>query len=144
MLKFIGIKRDIFATVSSMLQHHGVLSWYRKLPLDEPNRFLGITAENKAFFSDLPLESKCAIRCLAHFERLDYLHQMYPNNVLVVNYEDFYDNYQGLIKKLKSFLNLNFNLDSEPLNPTGKDKWKSNLTPVQIKNIEAIIKVKHV
>ncbi|MEY8848342.1 sulfotransferase [Psychroserpens sp. XS_ASV72] len=142
--KFVGIKRNVFSTVSSMLNHNGVLSWYEKLPLDEPNRFLGITESNKSDFVNLPMESKCAIRCLAHYNRLNELQQKFPDNVLVVDYEEFYDAYDQLMEKLQSFLNLDFKLNSEPLNPSGKDKWKRYLTDIQIKHIEQIIEESHV
>jgi hypothetical protein len=41
--KFVGIERNPFATVSSMLKHRGVMKWHRdwkSFPV--PNRFLGI------------------------------------------------------------------------------------------------------
>nr|WP_321233428.1 sulfotransferase [uncultured Psychroserpens sp.] len=142
--KFIGIKRNVFSTVSSMLNHKGVLSWYHKLPLDQPNTFLGITESNKDYFEELPLESKCTIRCLAHMNRLEYLNKKFPNSVELVSYEDFYDDYDDLMQRIKKFLNLDFNLNSEPLNPSGKDKWKSNLSEEQIRNIELIIQESNV
>jgi hypothetical protein len=46
---FLGIQRNPFATVASMLEHAGVLAWHerwREFPV--PNRFLGITLENAA------------------------------------------------------------------------------------------------
>jgi hypothetical protein len=139
--KFVGIKRNAFSTVSSMLNHKGVLSWYKKLPLNEVNPFLGITEGNKGDFESLSLESKCAIRWLAHINRLEYLEKRFPENVIVVNYEDFYDKNEFLMEKLKDFLELDFDLKSEPLNPSGKDKWKSNLSQNQIRNIESVINI---
>lgn len=137
--KFLGIKRNAFGTVSSMLKHKGVLSWYEKLPLNEINPFLGITESNKDNFKDLPIESKCAIRWLAHKNRLEYLEKKFPQNVLVVNYEDFYDEYESLMKRLKEFLDLDFELRSEPLKPQGRDKWRNNLNEIQINNIDKLI-----
>ena len=137
--KFIGIKRDVFATVNSMLNHDGVLSWYKRLPLDKPNQFLGITDENKSDFKDLPLESKCALRWKSHTTRLDYLEKTFPKEVLVVDYEQFYDDYSNLMLTLKEFLGVPFDIESEPLNKTGKDKWKDHLTAIQIENIKKVI-----
>jgi len=134
--KFIGIKRDVFGTVNSMLNHEGVLSWYKKLPLDESNRFLGITDDNKSEFRNLPIESKCALRWKSHVDRLDYLANAFPEEVLVVDYEQFYDDYSNLMLTLKEFLGATFNIESEPLNNAGKDKWKDLLTPIQIENIK--------
>ena len=59
---FIGVYREVEPTVSSMLEHNGVLSWFDALPLDRPNRFLGITPENVGTYGDLTLEERCAIR----------------------------------------------------------------------------------
>ena len=138
--KCIGIKRNVLSTVASMINHNGVLSWYNKLKLDEVNAFLGITEKNKDIFEKLPIESKCALRWLAHKNRLEDLERTFPDHVKVIDYEDFYDNYIDLMTSLKTFLNLDFNLNSEPLNQSGKDKWKATLSDEQVQNIHAIIK----
>lgn len=137
--KFIGIKRNIYATVASMLKHKGVLEWYNVLPLDQVNPFLGITAENREFFKDLPLESKCALRCKSHFDRLTYLEAEFPEKVLVIDYEDFYNDYERLMKQLESFLGLGKPIKSEPLISSSIDRWQSELTEVQIKNIDEVL-----
>ena len=137
--KFIGIKRNVYATVASMLNHNGVLKWYEDLPQDRLNPFLGIDQNNKNFFEKFPLESKCALRWKSHKNRLEHLENKFPNNVLVIDYEDFYDSYPSLMRKMKIFLNVDFNLDSEPLNQSGKDKWKGSLSKEQIDNIKMVI-----
>jgi len=137
--KFIGIKRNVLSTVASMINHKGVLSWYKRLPLDEVNPFLGITESNKDAFKKLPLESKCTFRWISHTNRLEYLENKYPKHVKIVDYEDFYDNYNGLMNILKEFLDLDFNLNSETLNQSGKDKWKTTLSQEQVNNIHTVI-----
>lgn len=137
--KFIGIKRNVYATVSSMLNHQGVLSWYNKLPLNKINIFLGITEENKEKFKNLPIESKCALRWMSHDNRLNYLEKNYSQNVLILDYDDFYNEYPVLMLKLKNFLNLDFDLVSESLKPSNKDKWKLSLTENQKKNIDDVL-----
>ena len=137
--KFIGIKRNVFATVSSMLKHKGVLKWYKELPQDCLNQFLGIDETNINEFESLPLESKCALRWQSHKIRLEYLADKYPDNVCVIDYEDFYDSYSDLMNDLRIFLNLDFALNSEPLNQSGKDKWKDNLSEEQVYNIKTAI-----
>jgi hypothetical protein len=134
--KFIGIKRNVYATIASMLNHKGVLEWYNVLPLDKVNPFLGITEENRDVFKDLPLESKCALRWKSHFDRLTYLETKFPEKVLVVDYEDFYNDYKGLMKTLELFLKLQKPIDSETLISSNIDRWKSELTDIQIKNID--------
>ncbi len=138
--KFIGIKRNVFATVSSMLQHEGVLSWYKRLPLDQVNPFLGITEVNKNDFADLPLESKCALRWKSHSERLDALAVAFPEKVLVIDYEEFYNEYEPLMDKLKTFLKAPFSIQSEPLNNEGHLKWKTHLSEEQINLIKNAVK----
>lgn len=76
---FIGVYRDLEPTVNSMLNHPGVLSWYKKLPSNKVNRFLGINSHNVDFFHELPIEEKCAYRWLSHIKRLNYLKNNYPN-----------------------------------------------------------------
>lgn len=137
--KFIGIKRDVYATVASMLNHSGVLSWYNRLPLNEVNPFLGINNENKDVFSKLPIESKCALRWKSHVERLNYLEEKYPNEVYVVKYEDFYHDYDFLMKNISAFLEVDVPIKSEKLNTDSIDKWKTFLTAEQINNIENVI-----
>lgn len=138
--KFVGIKRDVFATVNSMLNHKGVLSWYDKLPLNQLNPFLGIDKENIGIFKSLPIESKCALRWKSHIERLDYLKQRFPDHIHIIDYEDFYYNSDNLIKGLNDFLGADLGLTIEPLNKTSNDKWKSNLSNMQKTNIEEVLK----
>src|SRR3546814_4304697 len=71
---FVAIRRDVFGTVNSMLQHEGVLRWihgWTSFPL--PNRFLGVTPETAEAYAALPLEAKCAVRWKAHMRQLDRL-----------------------------------------------------------------------
>ncbi|WP_178989003.1 sulfotransferase family protein [Winogradskyella schleiferi] len=137
--KFIGIKRNVYATIASMLNHKGVLEWYNILPLNQVNPFLGITEKNYELFKDLPLESKCALRWKSHYDRLTYLETKFPENVLVVDYEDFYNDYNGLMIKLERFLKLENHINSEALISSNIDRWKSELTDDQIKNIDEVL-----
>lgn len=138
--KFIGIKRSVFSTVASMLNHKGVLRWYEVLPQNEVNPFLGITDENKSFFDSLPLESKCALRWKSHSDRLAFLKTRYPDKVLVVDYDEFYDSNAELMRKIEVFMNFDFQIECEELNQNGKVKWKDTLTDEHLVNIEKVIK----
>ena len=137
--KFIGIKRDVYATVASMLKHKGVLNWYNVLPLNEVNPFLGITTENIEIFKELPIEMKCALRWKSHVNRLDDLQAKFPKEVLVVNYEDFYKDYSKLMKGMASFLDLENPIISETLNSDSLEKWKLSLSKEQIINIDKVL-----
>lgn len=60
---FVGIERNPYATVASMMKHKGVSAWHgrwREFPI--PNRFLGITPELEDVYDNLPLASQCALR----------------------------------------------------------------------------------
>lgn len=74
--KFIGVLRDPYQVVNSMLNHGGVMGWYKSLPQDEINQFLGITPENRKYFDYLPIESKCALKWKAHADRLEELKEL--------------------------------------------------------------------
>lgn len=142
--KFIGIRRDPYGTIASMLNHGGILRWYDRLPLDEVNPFLGITKENKKYFKSLPLESKCALRWKAHRDRLEYLEKKYPKEVLLIRYEDFYHNKETINNQLMSFIGLSSDFQIEDLNEDGLHKWKKTLTPGHISNINEILGVEYI
>jgi hypothetical protein len=68
--KFIGIQRDVYGVVSSMLQH-GCADWgnrWKEFPL--PNKFLGITEAAKDVYEDLTLMEKCVWRWCSHNREL--------------------------------------------------------------------------
>jgi len=137
---FIGIIRNPYQTVSSMLNHSGVLSWYSALPQDKPNRFLGITRENKSFFKDLPIESKCTYRWISHREELYRLQKVLKDRYFLFQYDDFLLNHEEQLDQLSTFLNIENRFSSEELKTTSLDKWKSFLSPEQIKNIDETVK----
>jgi hypothetical protein len=65
--KFVGIQRDVYGVVSSMLNHEGCLTWvknWKDYPL--PNKFLGVTEETKDIYGKLDLMEKCVWRWCSH------------------------------------------------------------------------------
>lgn len=136
---YIGIYRNVYATVNSMLNHKGVLKWYDELDLSKPNEFLGITEQNINEFSSLPLECKCALRWKSHIDELKRLNNSH-NNFLLIRYEEFYDDLTLLQSKLNSFLKEDLFFKVEKLNKGGDVKWKKHLTDKQILNINMILK----
>ncbi|QQX76781.1 MULTISPECIES: sulfotransferase family protein [Aequorivita] len=133
--KFIGVYRDIEPTVNSMLNHSGVLNWYKKLPQDKPNRFLGITKENMKEFKNFSLEKKCALRWFSHINRLNEVQFKYPDNVLAVNYDDFIDDSEVWLEKISKFLQIDNIFHPEKFNINSKDKWRNNLTKEELEDI---------
>lgn len=136
---FVGIIRNAYQTVSSMLNHQGVMEWYSILPQDKPNRFLGITEENKTFFKDLPIESKCTYRWLSHKKELIRLKHTLKDRYLLFDYNDFLNNIDDSLNKLSDFLGLDNHFHPEKLKTESLDKWKTYLNENQIKNIDSIV-----
>ena|SRR5690554_3824318 len=136
---FVGIKRNLYATVNSMLRHEGVLKWYTTLDLDVPNDFLGINELNMHYFKDLPLEAKCALRWKSHQQKLEEVVVKYENFILV-DYEDFYNDIGSVLRKINDFVDEDLFYTVEKLNQGGDIKWQQQLSAEQIKNIDAVVK----
>lgn len=135
---FIGIKRNVYATVNSMLNHQGVLNWYKTLDLEKPNNFLGINSFNVDFFKDLPLEAKCALRWQSHQNKLKSFEGI-MSNFITVDYEDFYCNVEGVLNSINILIDEQLEYQVETLNKLGDTKWKGQLTQKQIRNIQNVI-----
>lgn len=133
---FVGIKRDVFSTVSSMLNHDGVMHWYDILDQSKPNSFLGITDQNKSYFANLPLESRCTLRWLSHVRKLESLKEKLKNNYLLIEYEELINDLPGQINILSEFLDVENLFFPEDLQKSSLYKWKNHLTSSQIKNIQ--------
>lgn len=138
--QFVGIIRNSYQTVSSMLNHPGVLNWYETLPLDKPNRFLGITEENCSFFKDLPIESKCAYRWVSHKKELQRLQSVLKERYILFDYDNFLINMDENLEKLSDFLKIKNEFNPEALKTESLDKWKSFLSKEQISNIDKVTK----
>lgn len=136
--KFIFVYRDVEPTVSSMLEHKGVLSWYRKLPLNKPNKFLGITTSNADFFDTYTIEQKCALRWQSHYKEIIRLNKKYPDNTFIIKYDDFMVNPDPIIKKLSTFLAITNKFKIEKFKIDSLDKWKTKLDKNQLKQIREI------
>ena len=66
------MERNPYATISSMLEHKGILVWqknYKDFPL--PNNFLGIKEEMISEYENLPVESQCALRWKSHIDKIN-------------------------------------------------------------------------
>ncbi|MCR9183581.1 MAG: hypothetical protein NXH73_11705 [Flavobacteriaceae bacterium] len=133
---FIGIKRNCYATVSSMLKHKGVLNWYDQLDQTKPNRFLGITEQNKNSFKNLPIESKCALRWKSHTDELFRLKSVLGDRYLLVDYESFYEPNHTFLDDFNKMINEGLEFKVETLKPDSLEKWKNSLSNQQIENIK--------
>lgn len=138
--KFLGIIRNPFATVSSMIQHKRVSRWHKewkKLPI--PNRFLGITNEIAASYDELSLAKQCAIRWKSHYERMRELEGSQADHCLVMHYENLAYNTQHELKRIEDFLQLKAQIDAPEIKTESLDKWKINLTDSDVTDIEEAI-----
>lgn len=133
---FLYPRRPVVQIVSSMLDHKGVMSWYKyawknKVPF--PNKFLGL--EHRSDISELKPHLLCAKRVLAHEVALRAAQEKWPDKIRVLDYE-------ALVLSLDAELCRIFN--SEERQSMGQfsllekpvaaslEKYKSNLSPKEI------------
>ena len=137
---FLGIERNPFATVASMMKHPGVSAWHhrwREFPI--PNRFLGIDAEAALTYEDLPFASKCALRWLAHREQMDHLRAALGASLLVIRYESLAIRTEHEIERLRDFLGLTRAIPLPEVRAESLDKWKTALSDVDVEAISAVV-----
>ena len=133
---FVGIKRDVFGTVNSMLQHQGVLSWihrWREFPL--PSRFLGVGPDAAEAYDALALEAKCAVRWKAHVLQLEHLESALGNRLLVLEYESLQTEIAAELARISAFLGLTTPIPLPHIKTRSLDKWQHELSHEQKRNI---------
>lgn len=139
--KFVGIIRNPYATISSMFLHKGVMSWiknWNRYPI--PNKFLGITEENSKFYDDFSLTKKCMLRWISHYNQMKFLQSHLNSSILVLSYEDLITIGYEPLKKIEKFLDLEIPLTIKKVKQESLNKWKKNLTDVQINEITEMLK----
>lgn len=125
---FLGIQRNPFATVASMLQHPGVLAWHERWhAFPTPNRFLGITADNQADYASLPPAVKCALRWRSHALRMDELRAVLGGRLLIIRYEDLIVAGPREAARLTDFLRLSVPIPPPSANSGSLDRWRQEL-----------------
>jgi len=137
---FVGIERNPYATVASMLKHKGVLAWHvrwREFPI--PNRFLGITEELASTYDNIPLASQCAIRWVAHHDRMNKLVKDLGGDLLVISYESFVHNPEKVIHTLQHFINLHRAIPVPDVKINSLNKWKRQLSNEEIQQIQNVV-----
>lgn len=138
---FVGIIRNPYATVASMLRHKGVLKWHKRwkdFPI--PNKFLGITPINQKEYESLPLPSKCAMRWKAHHDQMEYLRQVLGDRLMVIHYESLFNDTYGVLKELGTFVGLS-SIPYPNIKESSLYKWKDQLSISEIEQIEEIVVV---
>jgi hypothetical protein len=133
---FLGIERNPFATVASMMKHPQVAGWHklwRQFPV--PNRFLGIDDELAKTYDALPLAVQCALRWLSHHQRMQELRSLLGPSLHIIAYESFAANTEHETVALQRFLGLAHPVPVPSVKYESLDKWKVQLTPEEVRQI---------
>lgn len=136
---FVGIQRNPYATVSSMLQHRGVRRWceeWERYPI--PNPFLGVSLENRDWYAGLSMAGRCAVRWVAHRDRLQDLAQRYPRKVLKVEHEQLILATDRELERLREHLGLAEGFPWPEVRRESLTKWSAHLAKRQIETIEEV------
>ena len=137
---FIGIERNPYATVASMMKHSGVSAWHRRWrEFPVPNRFLGITSELANEYESIPFASQCAMRWLAHHNRMKELRKSLGDYLFVISYESFAHDTEQAINELKQFLGLHETIPVPEVKIESLSKWKNQLSDAEVDNIQNIV-----
>lgn len=141
-VKHIGIVRDPYATVASMLEHKGVRKWceeWDKLP--QPSIFLGTNNQNIEDYKRMTMAQRCTMRWISHTKELIRLTYLLPEDkYLLVRYEDLLNYQKESIKNIEKFIGVRDIDKKYKFNKNSLGKWESNLKPNQVKQIGEIIK----
>ena len=138
--QFVAIQRNPYATVASMVKHHGVLAWHkrwREFPI--PNRFLGITEDIAKVYENIPLASQCANRWLAHRDRLEDLQSSLQDCLFTVSYESFVTNTRKTMADLQKFLKLGSAIPIPDVRTDSLHRWKKQLSDEEINQIQGVV-----
>ena len=138
--RFLGVRRDVYGTVSSMLQHRGVRRWveqWEEFPV--PNRFLGVTEENKERYREMSLAGRCALRWLAHERQLDRLEKELGGRMYQVDYRRLHNETDVVLDELKGFLGLSLPINGPSVKKGSLDKWRSLLSDSDVRDIDHVL-----
>ena len=74
-----------------------------------------------------------------HRDRMQYLQQRFPNQLLVVNYESLMDQVEKTLDEIKSFLKLKSPISIPTIKSESRSKWREFLSQSDVERIDAII-----
>src|SRR5262249_27562052 len=136
---FVGIERNPYATVASMLRHGGVSAWHtRWCEFPVPNRFLGITPELAKRYDTIPRAAQCATRWLAHRDQMNALRLALGSSLMVISYETFADGTAEIIRELEHFLGLAAPIPVPQVQRDSLHKWQSQLSADEVHQIQSV------
>ncbi|MFC6489119.1 sulfotransferase family protein [Nitratireductor sp. GCM10026969] len=138
--RFIGVLRDVFGTVASSLRHEGVRYWaenWDAYPV--PNRFLGVSEDNREAYARMSLAGRCAVRWHAHLRRLDELETVLGERMIRMRYHKLQTDTTRELERLQEFLDLDDPIARPEIKSKSLDRWKEDLSEQQVAEIRAIV-----
>lgn len=137
--RFIGIVRDPYGTVASMLRHEGVMRWihrWREFPV--PNRFLGITEAVAPTYESMHIAGRCALRWRAHHERMTELRPRLGDRMLVLSYEALQTETASELDRIARFLDLGTPIPTPEIKRQSLDQWRDQLDAESLAAIDDV------
>jgi len=142
-IQFVGIERNPFATVASMLLHEGVSGWLEQT-VPVPSPFFGIgEGESLEAWRAKPPHMRPLQRWWAHHVEMARIKAAYPQAVHVIEYEALVENHGVELAALDRFLQGPLGNPNWPALAPAKeirtdslDKWERTLTDQQKDDIE--------
>jgi len=136
----LGMEREPYATVASMLNHRGVLGWHRRWrEFPVPNRFLGIDAQLAERYEELPMAARCALRWRSHHDRMSELETSLGEQFVRIRYEVFAADPVGELERIQEFLGLSRPFPVPEVKTESLTKWRGRLSDKDIEAIEDVV-----
>jgi hypothetical protein len=138
--QFLGMEREPYATVASMLNHPGVLGWHRRWrEFPVPNRFLGIDAATAEHYDELPIAARCALRWRSHHERMTELETGLGDRFVRIRYEAFAADPTAELERLRQRLALSRPFPVPEVRTASLQKWRERLGDADIAAIRGVV-----
>ena len=137
---FLGIQRQVHATVASMVRCPPVMAWHRRWrDFPVPNRFLGISRAYAERYDSLSAVERCTLRWLAHRDRMRELRPILGDRLLVVCYEEMMDDVLATLERVASFIGFKRGSELPAVRSESRSKWQQVLSPEDVDAIDAIV-----
>ena len=137
---FLGIQREPYAAISSMLVHGGIprtLNTWNKFPV--PNRYFGISKSISKDYDQLSTVERCALYWLTHKLRLRIVKNTFMDKVKIIQYEKFATDTKKTLSEITTFIGLDKQLCSEDVTIESLTKWKSSMCVSDVNKIKGIV-----
>lgn len=139
-IKFILTNRSAYGTLSSMLEHQGVLydTAYRWRSVTMPCPFLGVF--NYEDYERVKVTRRCFEKWRVHDQYINHLVKETPKRIHVADYEKFIDSSEEECNKLFQFLEIEKIGCPIEIKKDSRDRWKETLSDVVIRLIDRELK----